>query len=594
MFNDTFQSLSFEFSKNLSFQPCYRDFQCARLQLPLDYWNGTNPNETVSLAILKIPARVPVSDTRYGGPILINPGGPGESGTAWARKAGLMLQTLVDSAEDPAVCAQLDSKAKYYDIIGFDPRGVGETTPSASCSLDELSENYWLQDDYYEGSNTTLRRLWAINQDVGSACSHSSKAGDDIKKYLTAASVARDMLEIVEKHAEWKANETLRISNETDAAHVPYVNGTAKLQYWGISYGTFLGSTFASMYPSRVGRLILDGVVDAEDYLQTLWIDNLNDTEKAMAHFYTTCATAGPEKCGLAATNATAADVEKRVAAIVDSVYHEPLVVSIGDGFRSKYITDREVRDVLFMMLYQPLDRFSRVADSMAALLRRDGHRDGTLFARVSNSFKPVFWKSAVEQQEAATVYRAIRCSDGDSVTKMSFNDFEAYADELMALSPFGGAFVAEMSLGCPAMTYRPLYRFRGPMGGNTSRPILWIGNTADPISPLKNAFKMASLFEGSVALTQNSTGHGSYTALSFCTLGHIRAYLHKGVLPPPDTVCQPDELPFGVVLPLSSAEMSELLPLHEIEHKERKEARKNLRQAQRKLSGSRLSDPED
>ena len=95
----------------------------------------------------------------------------------------------------------------------------------------------------------------------------------------------------------------------------------------------------------------------------------------------------------------------------------------------------------------------------------------------------------------------------------------------------------------CPQ---RPYHRFVGPWVGNTSHPLLMIGNTADPVTPLKFAKKMAKGFEGAVALTQDSSGHCSISAYSNCTVGYIRQYFQTGELPPPDTVCKADEIPFG------------------------------------------------
>lgn len=92
----------------------------------------------------------------------------------------------------------------------------------------------------------------------------------------------------------------------------------------------------------------------------------------------------------------------------------------------------------------------------------------------------------------------------------------------------------------------RPVYRFTAPFQANTSHPILMIGNTYDPVTPLKNAFTMSKGYPGSVVLTQNSTGHTSGSVYSSCTVGHIRRYFHTGELPKKGTVCEPDELPFG------------------------------------------------
>jgi pimeloyl-ACP methyl ester carboxylesterase len=438
--------------------------------------------------------------------------------------AGKALQILVDSAEEPTFTAETGLKSKYYDIIGFDPRGVGETTPGAFCFEDGPTSWSWAlrekEDGIIGSSDAALGRLWGMNQALGTSCSHHSESGDDIKKFMTTASVARDMLEIVEKHAEWKSYETQRISDEifkraversrktgyralpSTPKYVPYIRGKASLQYWGVSYGSFLGNTFASMYPSRVGRLILDGVVDAEDYLQTLWYDNLNDTEKVMSSFYTYCAAAGFPACALASPNATAPDISIRLATIVRSLYHAPLPVP---GDTPEVITYSDARRLIFSALYSPLAYFPLVAELMAAIERRDGSAFADLLTP-THSFSCAWNDSNALAIQSAAQY-AILCSDGDTQTSMSPDDFASYVDDLESLSPSIGAIWAQIRLRCTAWDVRPLYRFRGPMGGKTSTPVLWIGNTADPVTPLGNAHKMAGLFEGSVVLTQESAG---------------------------------------------------------------------------------------
>ena len=113
--------------------------------------------------------------------------------------------------------------------------------------------------------------------------------------------------------------------------------------------------------------------------------------------------------------------------------------------------------------------------------------------------------------------------------------------DKLAELSPLVGEVWANHRLGCIHYSVRPHHRFRGPWTGNTSHPILEIGNTADPVTPGRYAKKMAEGFEGAVALIQNSAGHCSLATPSNCTLSYVREYFQKGTLPPPDTVCEPD-----------------------------------------------------
>jgi hypothetical protein len=166
----------------------------------------------------------------------------------------------------------------------------------------------------------------------GQSCSLPPADGQaDIKRYMTTASVARDMVSLVDAHGLWRQKESLRLkkengkrrSNPSESKPWEYHYGLEKLQYWGFSYGTYLGMTFAAMFPDRVGRVIVDGVVDPDDYKKALWYDNLEDTEKTAGQFFSNCARVGHPTCALANVtgDTTAEGVKQRVHNITMSLY---------------------------------------------------------------------------------------------------------------------------------------------------------------------------------------------------------------------------------------------------------------------------------
>lgn len=315
------------------------------MSLPLDYFdstNGTYPDSTISVAITKLPARVPNDDPRYGGPILLNPGGPGGPGASFALAIGETIQWVVDSASSPAESA---TEARYFDIIGFDPRGIGETEPSATCISDPAAAWSWKLRESEEGilgsSDAALGRLWSKTHAFGSSCKLAMDAedGPDIKQFMTTAFVARDMLEIVERHAEYNAHQIAQATHNTGrrarrsiSALPRYTPGQAKLQYWGFSYGTVLGSTFASMLPDRVGRIVLDGVVNEWDYHHSLGNGSLVDNEKAMESFYSYCLNSEYENCPLRGNATTTAEIKNHSERILKGLYHNPFILSSAEG----------------------------------------------------------------------------------------------------------------------------------------------------------------------------------------------------------------------------------------------------------------------
>jgi pimeloyl-ACP methyl ester carboxylesterase len=552
---------------HLQYSPCYSDigdFQCARLELPLDYWNGTT-NATLSLAVIRKPAVVPITDPRYAGPVLVNPGGPGGSGIEYVVGAWQMLQHGVDSVslEDP--------NGKFFDIVSFDPRGVGFSTPNVHCFADPGLDQGWqlrvMEEGVLGASDATFGRLWSMAKARAGSCSLPLGEGKDIKPYVTTAHTARDMLELVEKHGQWRENEALAMlssrqgnchrsagwSNPADRSLLPgalkYEPNKERLMYNGGSYGTYLGLTFAAMFPDRIHRLRVDGVVDAEDYRKVLWTGNLRDTEKEVHQFCYHCARAGFPACALANATGetTTGDVEKRTQGIINSLLHNPLAVI---GPNPEVVTYSDAKHLIFAGLYMPMINFPVIANLLAGVEQGNG----TLFADMLRPYHeltcqasdvPASFVGATGVLSPDSTM-AISCADDDDQSWMTKEQYSEYWKELARISPAIGPMWSMHRMYCIHYSARPAYRFTAPFEANTSHPILLIGTTADPVTPLKNAFKMSKGYPGSVVLTQNSTGHTSDSVYSSCTVGHIRTYFHTGELPKEGTVCEADELPFG------------------------------------------------
>lgn len=206
---------------------------------------------TSSIAIIRLPAAIPESDPRHGGTIITNPGGPGGSGVADMLIHGRHLKDIVDGE-------------KEYDILSFDPRGIYHSEPIAECFKIDFARqmfSYQLRDiGHLDQGSSVLRRRRAHAAAFGQIC---EEANDLV--HMSTAVVARDMLEIVHQIAARRQKSVSQSSGH--GRHTALVED-AKLQYFGFSYGTQLGQTFASMFPNRVKSMILDGVADANDFSQ--------------------------------------------------------------------------------------------------------------------------------------------------------------------------------------------------------------------------------------------------------------------------------------------------------------------------------------
>ena len=243
MYHETASATSFNWSAleampKLRYQQCYDRLWCSKLLMPLD-WNDESNNTTVSIAIMKRPATVPQSDPTYSGTIITNPGGPGGPGVADLLVHGEYLQSLVDSEH------------RHYDILSFDPRGIGHSRPAITCFQSQVARDMFMFQQRQTGELTGLdlqglRRRRALAEAFGHVCSEDT-VNRAVFTHMSTAAVARDMLAIVDElHEQSKQKRGL--------------------QYLGFSYGTQLGNTFASMFPDRVEAMVLDGMVDSYDY----------------------------------------------------------------------------------------------------------------------------------------------------------------------------------------------------------------------------------------------------------------------------------------------------------------------------------------
>lgn len=225
--------------QDLDYEQCYEKFECSRLTVPLDWNNPSSPNN-ISLAIVRLPAKVPESHPDHGGTIITNPGGPGGSGVQQALQISERLQDLLDGP-------------KYYEILSFDPRGIFHSKPNAYCFGSAVESEIWYEQKRAAGglaeNEYALNYNWAAEQARGQLCEHTDNGkfpdGENVRQHLSTAYVARDMLEIVKK-IDHRLRTTYRRDNQIPV-NAAFPQSDAKLQYIGTSYGTFLGQTFAGM-----------------------------------------------------------------------------------------------------------------------------------------------------------------------------------------------------------------------------------------------------------------------------------------------------------------------------------------------------------
>ncbi|ESK91344.1 alpha beta hydrolase fold family [Moniliophthora roreri MCA 2997] len=489
-------------TKHLKWVNCYEEgFECGRLQVPLNYSNAEG--ESAAIALIRIKANVSIDSEEYLGPILFNPGGPGGSGVDFIHGLGRNLAKIV---------------GPQFGIVGFDPRGIARSTPRVSFYETRAERQLWEQFPVIElnFSSDTVARFWARTKITGQLAEERAM---DVLPHIHTDHTARDMLTIIEAH------------------------GRQKILYWGFSYGSVLGSTFAAMFPDKVERLIIDGVVDAQnDWYTGLSRDALLNTSDALKWLFKDCHSAGPEKCAF--YEPTVAAIGDRLKKLYQSIIRVPVAVRTGISYG---IVDYSLlRRTIFRSLYAPFGLWPKLASGLADLEKGNGTilyqiMEREIFSCSCDPLQHIF-DSVIDGLPA------VSCNDGD-VVPASLEHAEEHYREILKVSEWGSLF-AGVRLQCSSWPRIPKTFFRGPISGNTSHPILLIGNTADPVTPLHAAHVVSKGFPNSVVLSQDSAGHCSVSAPSLCTARIVRDYFVNGTLPEPDTWCPIIGTPFSDTMP--------------------------------------------
>ncbi|CAD6439241.1 b048dbae-687f-473d-938d-625b6edf97ba [Sclerotinia trifoliorum] len=500
-------------SQDLIWHSCYDTFQCARLSLPLDWLNTSNPSK-ITLAIIRLPA---TNLTDYRGPVFTNPGGPGGSGIYSLRENGHNLQKIV---------------GRNHDIISFDPRGVGASTPLINCWASKQTSQVWKLGDVglVDSHPGVLYDAYARASALSHACQENmhreaeARGEESLLRFVSTTSVARDMLEIMEK------------------------SGTEKMRYWGFSYGTFLGGVFAAMYPDRVERMVSDGNVDYIEWSTNSHASFLHDSDKIMEAFYHYCHASGPKNCAF--YSPTPSQITTRLENLLTTLKTHPIIVPPSDStLLPEIITYTSLKRLISATLYRPMLLFPTLANVLLSLETGDGipflnfistfslREPFTCECDVCNNgiLTPEEEEKEVEGTDDAMA--AIMCSDG-GIMNETVSEFKVYADTIMKGALMTGAANVEVRMSCVGWNVVPKWRYTGPFTSTPTHPILYIANLADNVTPLRSALSNARNFPNSRILIQNSFGHTSLAAPSICTAKIIRAYFQEGLLPEKGMVC--------------------------------------------------------
>jgi pimeloyl-ACP methyl ester carboxylesterase len=480
----------------LEWTDCGDGFECSIATVPLDY---DHPRErTISLALIRLPAADPA---RRIGSLFPNPGGPGGSGVQFVREAARFIYS-------PETLAR-------FDIVGLDPRGIGGSTP-VRC-FTSAAEEAELEADYPIFPVTRAEERLSARKSTELARRCWSQSGW-LLPHVGTANVARDL-------------DRMR-----------QAVGDERLTFVGYSYGTYLGATYANLFPKRVRALVLDAVADPTRYprggnekLPFLRLGSDRSAVRAQHEFFRQCTAAGPERCPFAAGGNPAA----KFAELAERLRDEPFVIPPPDGpFTVGYA---ELIALTFQLLYLPvwtdlgvvLQELYLATEPIPTVTPVQA---GEILARAARA--PGL--APMDESQIAAI-----CADTD--TPHDPDAWPAIARRADRRSPYFGRLLTYLSQQpCADWRTRDPDRYLGPWRARTSAPALILGTRFDPVTPYEDAVKLDRIMPRSRLLTLNGYGHTTLLA-SACTARAVERYLVGIELPARGAVCEPDVAPFDV-----------------------------------------------
>jgi pimeloyl-ACP methyl ester carboxylesterase len=489
----------------LDWQPCgagLESFLCTTAEVPTDY---DHPHgRTTTIALTKLPASG--SPGARLGTLFTNPGGPGGSG--------------VDFVQQAALAVYPEQIRARYDILGFDPRGVVHSDPATCFRTEEDEEASPLLAAVYPVTRPQERRYLVDSLKLAVRCQTTSPVRF---AHASTANVARDM-------------DLLR-----------QAVGDRRLTYIGYSYGTFLGATYAKLFPTRVGKFVLDGPVDPVAWSGTgtgikahsvplgIRIGQSAGGYQTFTEFARLCREGGPTRCPLAA----AGDPAVTVPAAFDRLLKDPLELPQPDG-STVQITQQTAVAITFQTLYAPA-AWPDLAQFLQLLVTATAD-PAQVSAAVARTPSTLGARLRGEDYPSIGGALASLCVDGGKTGRP--DRYPAFADAADARAPYFGRYRTWVTSPCEFWKLTDDDAYRGPWQQTTRTPVMVIGTRSDPATPYRNARPYASRFPDARLVTHEGWGHPALTQ-STCVTNLIIRYLIAGQPPADGISCPTDVVPF-------------------------------------------------
>jgi pimeloyl-ACP methyl ester carboxylesterase len=457
------------YGQKLDWKDCGRA-ECALLTVPLDY--ATPEGKTLDLAVLKVPAQDEGSRV---GSLVVNPGGPGGSGVSYAAAGSLQFGTPL---------------SRTFDIVGFDPRGVGQSDPLECLDTGQLDALLAFDPDPDDlAERNEMDRL--INR-FGQGC--LDKSGD-LARHMSTKEVVRDM-------------DILRAAL-----------GERKLNYLGASYGTLIGGTYAELFPGRVGRFVLDGAIDPSLSNEQLTLAQARGFETALRAYVKDCVDEGDCFLGGSVEGGI-----QRIQGLLDRVERTPLPTG----------EDRELTEGLAMLgIWMPLYLKEYWGQLSTGLEQAIVEGEGSVLLGLADLYTSR-GPGGFSDNSMEALY-AVNCLDHNDY--LPTEEVPAHFAQFVSVSPtFGRAFAFGLST-CSNWPIRSGEHTEALRAAGAP-PIVVVGTTRDPATPLEWAQALANQLESGQLITRDGDGHTGFQRGNDCVDEAVESWLIKGVAPEPDLRC--------------------------------------------------------
>ena len=447
-------------------------WQCATMKAPRD-WNEPK-GDTIELALIR--SRPSGDDSSRIGSLIFNFGGPGSSGVTTLPSFGPTYEKL----------------RTRYDLVSFDPRGVGRSAP-VLCENDQQLDAHFQQDATPDDA-AERTELLNTTKEFNAACEENSER---MLPHVRTTDAARDL-------------DLMR-----------QVLGDDKLHYFGISYGTELGGVYAHLFPKNVGRAVFDAVVDPTHTPEQNALGQAAGFQLALDNFAEDCASKA-EGCPI---GATAAEVKDRIAKLLKDLDSKPI-----PGVFPRELTETAATSGILEALYS-----KNFWEYLTQGLVQAYDGDGTILSMLADSAN-----GRRENGEYSNIIPAnvsINCAD--EKPRYTPGYVEQRLPEFRAASNLFGDALAWSMLSCTDWPVAGAAD-RPDVSAPGSAPILVVGNTGDPATPYEGARQMVqALGKGvGVELTYKGQGHGAYNSKNKCVQDAVNGYLLDGKVPAAGTVC--------------------------------------------------------